>query len=138
MAPGDREQAILDQGIAILAPALLSSDFKHVPGGRGFGSGGPSAEAAFTRKRQVLSLHFRHSLGLVTYRWRGIELSHQEFLRGVGRTGTYPGFSDDPLDGFRHLRADLEGPLKGWVTGRYRDFAAAAKAAETPPASRFP
>jgi hypothetical protein len=29
----------------------------------------------------------------------------------LGVTASYPGFSADPLDGFRHLAADLEGPL---------------------------
>ena len=138
MAAGDREVAILSEGVAILEPALVPYGFKYASGDRGYASGGPSAEAAFTRKRQVLSLHFRHSLGLVTYRWRGVELSHRDYLRGVGARGAYPGFSDDPLDGFRHLRSDLEGPLQGWVAGRYRAFAAVAKVAEAPPTSRFP
>jgi hypothetical protein len=34
----------------------------------------------------------------------------------------YPGFSDDPLDGFRHLRADLEKHGSSFLTGSDADL----------------
>jgi hypothetical protein len=55
--------------------------------------------------------HFRHSLGMVTYHLDSLSMSHQEYMRSViGRPNAshYPGFSDDPMDAFRHLQLDLE------------------------------
>lgn len=51
----------------------------------------------------------RHALGEVRYRVDAATLLHEDFARaGVGRgQARYPGFSDDPLDGFRDLATDL-------------------------------
>ena len=41
-------------------------------------------------------------------------------LLGVADQAAYPGFSDDPLDGFRHLRSDLERFAEPFLTGKER------------------
>jgi hypothetical protein len=55
-------------------------------------------------------LHFRDSLGLVTYDAGNAPLEHAPFMVALGapRGATqYPGFSNDPHDGCRHLALDL-------------------------------
>ena len=79
------------------------------------GSGGHYAWGECVRGDRRLKLHFRWSLGLVTYHLGNAQVSHEGYVRTVhGAPGgnAYPGFSDNALDGFRHLRHDLE---------RYRD-----------------
>lgn len=51
----------------------------------------------------------RHALGEVRYRVDAVTLLHEDFARvAVGRgQARDPGFSDDPLDGFRDLATDL-------------------------------
>ena len=121
---------IMSEGVEILSPALIPHGFELVfVDGTVGGSGGPSAHAQFVRSDQLLDLHFRLSLGLVSYRWGDTELSHRDYLFGLGAQGSYPGFSDDPLDGFRHLERDLAGPLTGWATGDRAAFLEAAKVA---------
>lgn len=68
----------------------------------GHGPGGGYASERFTRPGQYLELHLRRALGLVTDSWDGQVLSHQDYLRGVGAAGAYPGYSRNILDGFRH------------------------------------
>lgn len=41
----------------------------------------------------------------------------------LGVKGAYPGFSDDALDGFRHLAADLAGPVRPMLTCDRDEFA---------------
>ena len=70
-------------------------------------------------------MHFRQSLGLVTYHLGETSLSHEDYMWAVsGRRWSteYPGFSIDPLDGFRHLRADLEKHGSSFLTGSDQDF----------------
>lgn len=51
----------------------------------------------------------RRALGEVRYRVDAATLLHEDFASAaVGRgQARYPGFSDDPLDGFRDLATDL-------------------------------
>jgi len=128
---------ILTQGAAILGEVLEPAGFVFHPGIHASGSGGPFADGRFVRGDQYIELHFRHSLGLVSYGWGGEALTHEDYLRGLGAKGAYPGFSDDPLDGFRHLARDLAGPLAGFVAGDRTAFDAAAKVASQP-RSRLP
>jgi hypothetical protein len=72
-----------------------------------------------------LELHFRHSLGLVTYRVGIFELSHEDYIWSVlGRrwASQYPGFAKEPLDGFRHLFADLQQNGSDFLVGSDEDF----------------
>jgi hypothetical protein len=47
-----------------------------------------------------------------------------------GERPQYPGFSDDPLDGFRHLAHDLRKYCADFLVGSGADFQAAKKDAE--------
>lgn len=127
----EQQVASLNQGAAILAEVLQPSGFAFVNVAHGNGSGGPSAHGRFVRHTQSIDLHFRWSLGMVTYRWDDVELGHADYLRAMSASGAYPGFSEDPLDGFRHLAADLDGPLAGFVTADRTSFDRAVEAARS-------
>jgi hypothetical protein len=109
-SPGER----LERGGAELAEVLGPAGFQFVETDEGMGSGGAYASGEFRRGDRRLELHFRSSLGLVRYHFGEESLSHQELVRGVraleriSEEGEYPGFSDDPMAGFRHLRHDLD------------------------------
>jgi hypothetical protein len=130
--------SVLATGAAIVGEVLAPHGFCFTPGGDGIGSGGAAAWGSFDRGGQRLELHLRHSLGLVSYSWDGVTLTHREYLRGLGVTGAYPGFSQDPLDGFRHLAEDLAGPLHGFVVSDRQSFLDAAAIAESTPRPKLP
>jgi hypothetical protein len=117
----------LAAGVAILLPLLGRHEFVYVPGATGAGSGGHFAAGEFRRAGVAdvrrLELHFRHSLGLVTYHVDDLELSHADYMRALGVRGAYPGFSEDPLDGFRHVLDDLTAHAGGFLAGPKVDFA---------------
>ncbi len=100
----------MQSGAAILSPLLTSYGLHFRIGSEGRGSGGLSCEAEFSDGDRVLELHFRYSLGLVKYHRGGQVVSHQAYMKALGIVDAcaYPGFSDDPLDGFRHLLSDLD------------------------------
>jgi hypothetical protein len=109
-SPGD----LLERGVAELAEVLVPAGFQFVETGRGESSGDPFASGEFRRGERRLELHFRPELGLVRYHFGEESLSHQDLVRGVraleriSEEAEYPGFSDDPMAGFRHLRHDLD------------------------------
>ena len=98
-------------GIAILDPIMAPRGFRFAMTLVDRGSGGDFATGSYVRDDRQLELHFRRSLGLVTYRVQALVMAHEDLTyvqqARLGRA-QYPGFSDDPLDGFRHLRSDLE------------------------------
>jgi hypothetical protein len=107
----DGAQAIMSAGIQLLTPLLERHGFRFEPGASGASSGGAFSSGAFVRGNKRLRLHFRHSLGLVTYEVGEHSLPHSEFVRAQGAphgANQYPGFSSEPLDGFHHLLHDLE------------------------------
>lgn len=99
--------------------------------------GGNFATGRFTRGDQYLEIHFRYSLGLVTFRWGDSRLSHADYLAGLGETGTYPGYGTDPLNGFRHLVRDLTGPLSGFRDRDRGGYERSLQAAKQPCLERF-
>jgi hypothetical protein len=107
---------LLVRGASILRPLLESHGFTFVVFAEGRGSGGSYAAGRFTRGDQCLEFHFRHTLGMVSYHWGDDTITHDQYMRSLGLKGQYPGFSDDPLDGFRHLRIDLQA-LTGFLEG---------------------
>ena len=101
----------LRAGTAILDPILLRHGFRWTAEQTGKGSGGEFACGQYVRGDRRLELHFRYSLGLVAYHVGEYALDHESYMEvlGVPRgAAQYPGFSDDPLDGFRHLAHDLD------------------------------
>ncbi|HEY5218976.1 MAG TPA: hypothetical protein VIJ16_04160 [Gemmatimonadaceae bacterium] len=104
-----RPKDTLDQGCRILADVLGPHGFRFEFGGDGTGSGGAFAWGKFVRSDRGLELHFRRSLGLVTYHAGHLALGHRPYMEALGRAreARYPGVSDDPLDGFRDLASDL-------------------------------
>jgi len=106
--------ALLERGVAELAEVLGPAGFEFVQTEDGDGSGGPFASGEFLRGDRRLELHVRSSLGLVRYHFGEESLSHEDLVRGVraleaiSTEGQYPGFSNDPMAGFRHLRNDID------------------------------
>jgi hypothetical protein len=131
--------AALHCGVELLAPALTPHGFRFEFRETGKGSGGAFAWGEFVRGDRRLQLHFRHALGMVTYHLDDLVLAHEDFMRAVlGTAGgnAYPGFSDDPLDGFRHLRHDLERYAGSFLSGSDAEFRALVERARSEPAPR--
>ena len=110
----DEPTALLERGVAELAPLLTPAGFEFIQTEDGASSGGPFASGEFLRGDRRLELHVRSSLNLVRYHFADAALSHEDLVRGVraleniAEEGQYPGFSTDPMAGFHHLRHDVE------------------------------
>jgi len=103
-------EEILDRGCKLLQSFLSKHGFAFLPLATGPSSGGPFASAEFKRGDRRLELHFRDSLGMVTYHLGPRSVTHEEYMLSVlgnPYASRYPGFSDDPLDAFRGLSEDL-------------------------------
>jgi len=113
----------LRQGEEILDPVFVPHGYRFELGALQRGSGGEFAIGSYRKDDQSVDLHFRWALGIVDYRIGDQCLGHKEYMRvlGVADQAAYPGFSGDPLDGFRHLRSDLERFLEPFLTGKDRD-----------------
>ena len=110
----------LEAGRRVLDPLMTNAGFRFVPGPAGKGSGGHFASGSYVRGARQLEVHFRWSLGLVTYHFDDRELSHEAFMWSVlgGAAGNkYPGFSEDPMQGFRDLADDLERHGREFLVG---------------------
>jgi hypothetical protein len=115
----------LKAGVLILKELLSEHRFSDSLTDAGRGSGGTFASADFLRGHRRLELHFRYSLGLVTYHVGNLTLSHEDYMWSVlGKrwASHYPGFSKDPLDGFRELRRDLEEYGAAFLSDTDADF----------------
>jgi hypothetical protein len=113
------------RGKRILGPVFHKHLFHFVAGPAGKGSGGKFATGAYVRWRRRFEFHFRYSLGLVTYRWGDISLSHEDYMWAVlGRQGgnEFPGFDADPLHQFQNLRHDLERYCQAFLSGSAQEF----------------
>ena len=110
----DNPTALLERGVAELAGLLGPAGFEFIQSDEGVDSGGPFASGEFLKGDRRLELQVRKSLGLVRYHFGEESLSHEDLVRGVraleaiSAEGEYPGFSADPMAGFRHLRHDLD------------------------------
>ena len=119
---------VLREGAAELAAILGPEGFAFVETGSGPSSGGHYASGEFRRGNRRLELHVRWSLGLVTYHVGDALVRHEDLTRAVAATqqlmesAQYPGFSDQPLDGFRHLAADLERFGRVFTRGTAEEF----------------
>jgi hypothetical protein len=118
-------QEVLEQGEKILAPALVPHGFKFSVVTAGRGSGGAFAHGEFVRGNRKLELHFRYSLGLVTYHIGELSLAHTDYMRALlGQSGIshYPCFSDEPLAGFETLYQDLIEHCSDFLSGDGNQF----------------
>jgi hypothetical protein len=121
---------LLWNGARELEPVLRPHGFEFVQTAAGPSSGGPFASGEYRREDRRLELHVRHSLGLVAYHVGLNRLDHEDLTRamrargGVSEPAEYPGFSDDPLDGFRHLAKDLLRLGQVFIRGTPDEFAA--------------
>ncbi len=121
-------------GCKILDEVMNPHGFFLVEGLSGKSSGGNFASGEYVRDDRRLEIHFRFSLGLVTYHLGSLSLAHDSYMRALlGKNGgnQYPGFSDDLLDGFRHLSYDLSHFCEDFLSGSGEEFARCViKAAE--------
>jgi len=124
---------ILREGRVVLDPLLGKYGFSFVQGPAGSGSGGPYASGVYRNGERTLEISYRFSLGLVTYHFREISIDHESYMRFVpGAKGhhRYPGFSDDPLSGFRDLAYDLENFATSFLNGEFAEFSQFVTAAQ--------
>lgn len=116
---------ILRAGCSILDEVMKPHGFAFVERSSGQSSGGNYASGEYVNGDRRLEIHFRHSLGLVTYHVGSSSLTHRDYMRALlGEDGgnQYPGFSDEPLDGFRHLKYDLSHFCEDFLSGSGEEF----------------
>jgi hypothetical protein len=112
-------------GCEILDAVMKPHGFTFVKGASGRSSGGNYASGEYVKGDRRLEIHLRYSLGLVTYQIGCLTLTHDAYMRALlGRGGgnKYPGFSNDPLDGFRHLGHDLTQFCGDFLSGSGEEF----------------
>ena len=107
--PTSTPKEILLAGSVILEPMLSPHGFRFEFRDVGKGPGGFFAWGEFIHCDRRLELHYRFSLGLVTYHALGKKVSHEAYMRELGQWGNnrYPGFSFGYLDAFHDLAHDL-------------------------------
>ncbi len=122
MNPDPKETLL--KGVAVLEPVLHPHGFTFQLSNIGTGSGGHFASGGFSRENRILELHFRHSLGLVSYHVGNCTLDHETYLRYLGKwqQHKYPGFSDDPLEAFCELAHDIGAFCVDFVSGSGEQF----------------
>jgi hypothetical protein len=108
---GVTAEEMMETGNEILGRVLKPAGFLVGDIETGNGSGGHFAICRWTNGSQFIELHARWALGIVNYGWGDQVFDHRHVVGALAVSASYPGFSDDPLDGFRHLADDLGGPL---------------------------
>jgi hypothetical protein len=111
---------ILREGMRIVEEVLTPHGFRASVTAEGQSSWGAFARGEFRRGDRWIEGHFRHSLGLVAYHLGQAAISHEDYMWAVvgrPRVSHYPGFSSDPLDGFRHLAQDLAQYARDFLSG---------------------
>ncbi len=119
-------EELLKEGAEILLWTLQPCGFTFRIRRRGSGgSGGASAEGWFISGNKRLELHFRWSLGLVTYHVGNRRLGHEDYMRSlrVRHEAAYPGFSEQPLAAFEHLSSDLTRYCQDFLLGEGKEVA---------------
>lgn len=99
----------MEVGANLLGEYLYPLGFHFEIISEGAGSGGAFVGGVFKRDTLKLEIHFRDSLGMVSYHLNENSVSHENYMSalGVRERCQYPGFSAEPLDAFRHLKHDL-------------------------------
>jgi len=121
------------EGRRLIDPIMNANGFHWETGHSGKASGGLFASGQYVKDDRRLELHFRRSLGLVTYHIGRVSLSHDAYMRHVARyaRARYPGFSSDPLDGFIHLAHDLRNFGADFLSGSGQALQEAKQKADT-------
>jgi hypothetical protein len=115
----------LQRGAEILASTLVPHGFRFSMVASGKGSGGVFAQGEFVHGDRKLELHYRQSLGLVTYHLGALKLAHEDYMRALlGRSGAsqYPDFSEEPRAMFEALRQDLVSHCSDFLSGAGDEF----------------
>jgi len=132
---------LIQEGCVFLDPILRPHGFVFEQGGSGATSGGPASSGWYRNGNRRLEFHFRFSLGLVTYHFGALSLSHQDYMFAIlGKKGgnQYPCFSDEPMDAFRGLAHDLGEYAGAFLAGNVDKFRCCVDiAAEQAKASAF-
>jgi len=117
------EQQLLN-GVKILSTYLEPLGFHFKLTGTGQSSGGHFAFGQFVCGDREIELHFRWSLGLVSYKADNTVLGHEDYINLLDKHGQnkYPNFSDEPNDAFKCLRFDLENLLKDFTENNAVQF----------------
>jgi hypothetical protein len=119
---------VLNAGAQDLGPALVPEGFTFVGTGAGHSSGGEHASGEYRRGDRRLELHFRDSLGLVTYHVGELTIGHEDYVRAVraldqiDRSNAYPGFHRDAAAQFQALRDDLQVFGTRFIRGTIDEF----------------
>ncbi|HKN77334.1 MAG TPA: hypothetical protein VJW94_19310 [Candidatus Acidoferrum sp.] len=124
---------VMREGCTILDPVMSEHGFCFTDDHSGRGSGGDYASAAYVNADRKLEIHYRYSLGLVTYHFGQTCIDHESYMHallGDKRDNRYPGFSDDPLAAFRDLAYDLQNLAAAFLEGDFKQFSRCAAAAE--------
>jgi len=123
---------ILLAGRKHIDPIMSSHGFSWESLGSGQSSGGQFDGGRYVKGDRSLELHFRFSLGLVTYSLAFVALSHEDYMRHVAPPGAaqYPGFGDNPLAAFEHLAHDLSLYAGDFLSGSGAQFSSAYTAAQ--------
>ena len=116
---------ILRDGRLVLDPVMEKFGFIFAGVLSGKGSGGPYASGTYLNKDRKLQIHFRYSLGLVTYHFGTLSMDHASYMRALlGNVGgnKYPGFADSPLVQFDDLAYDLRTYATAFLNGDFDLF----------------
>jgi hypothetical protein len=111
-------------GVEILDPVLQPHGFRFTLEDHAKGSGGWFASGSYTNGDRCLDLHFRQSLGLVTYHIGEDSVDHETYMRFLGVYGRneYPDFPENPLESFHHLAADIRNYCADFISGNGQQF----------------
>ena len=129
----------LRKGTEILGPILSANGFTYCEGLAGHGSGGEYASGKYVKGNRILEIHFRQSLGLVTYYIGSESLRHEVFMRallGQGAGNHYPGLCKRS-DGWIPQFAVRLGKFRHRLFERYRRTLSSLRQRSTRSAKAF-
>ena len=111
-------------GVKELDRVLAPHGFVFSLEASGKGSGGWFVSGCYRKGERRLELHFRYSLGLVTYHIGEDFLDHEAYMRFAGVYGQnqYPDFPKEPLDSFVHLAQDISRYCSEFLSGDGSQF----------------
>lgn len=107
-----RGRGLLDDVLEAHGFTAVEPDVQHDPSA--------FARLSYVKGDRRLELGCRDQLAVVVYQLGDLVVTHDAFMAAVlGPAGSnmYPCFTGDPLDGFRHLRHDLESYAGAFLHG---------------------